>query len=230
MRKILAFSLLLALPLTATAAPEPGAVEKKAVKTAPAKAGAIKKAVVVKLDPKSTVKVTVPAVGPVKITPAPAAKAAVAPAPATQPAAAAGTTAAPTASASDVVVPGEPKDAGEAFAAAQKAVEYAKVRNWFGLSSICILILIWVLKAAGLFARIGKRWLYVLLPVLGVASMLLAKFIDGVSWENAWLVATSAPSMGLLSDFIKRGILGKEYDTPINRAKDPLPPAKGSIG
>jgi hypothetical protein len=219
MRKILAFSLLLAPPFTAMAAPETGTAEKKAVK----------KTVVVKIAPKSTVKVTVPTVGPVKVTPAAPATGA-ARAPATQPAAAPLPPVKPATSASDVAVPGEPKDAGEALAAAQKAVEYVKVRNWFGLSSICILILIWVLKAAGLFTRIGKRWLYVILPVLGVASMLLAKFTDGLSWESALVVFTSAPSMGLLSDFIKRGVLGKEYDTPINVAKDPLPPTKGSIG
>ncbi len=209
MRKILAFPLLLALPFTATAAPE----------TTPAK-----KAIVVKIAPKSTAKIT------------PAGKTTVAPVPVptTQPA----TPAAPkvvitpksATPASDIVVPGEPANAEEALAAVKKAAEYARVRNWFGLSSICILILIWVLKAAGLFARIGKRWIYIILPVFGVASMLLAKFVDSISWENAWIVFTSAPAMGLLSDFVKRGILGKEYETPMKVAKDPLPPTKGSIG
>lgn len=101
---------------------------------------------------------------------------------------------------------------------AKQGVEFAKTRNWFGLSACVIFIVMFVLNAVKLFDKIGKRWAYIILPVLGVAAMLLSKFAGGLSWEAAIAVLTSAPCTGLLWDFVKRGILAQEPSTPMKPA------------
>jgi len=118
-------------------------------------------------------------------------------------------------SASQPVLSGEPQTPAEALESAKKGVEYAKARNWFGMSSIAILVLVFILKWAGLFKKIGKRWIYIIVPALGVAAMLLSAFAGGVSWGTAWLVLTSAPCAALFSDLVKRGVLGQEPETPM---------------
>jgi hypothetical protein len=110
-------------------------------------------------------------------------------------------------------VPGEPKTAGEVIDAAKQGFEAAKAKNWFGFSSIAILVLVWILKTAGLFKKIAKRWIYIIVPALGVIAMLLAAFVGGLSFGTAWTVLASAPCAALLSDFVKRGILNQEYET-----------------
>jgi len=107
------------------------------------------------------------------------------------------------------VVPGEPATAGEALEAGKKAMDMVKAKNWLGFSALAILVLVWILKTViGKFID-SKRWLYITVPLLGVAAMLLSAFAGGVSWENAWLVLSSAPVAALASDFVKRGILNK---------------------
>jgi hypothetical protein len=76
------------------------------------------------------------------------------------------------------------------------------------------------LKSFGLFKKIGKRWSYLLVPLLSVAAMLLSKFAGGLSWETAFLTLTSGPVAALLNDFIKRGVLGKEHTTKVRRTID----------
>lgn len=115
------------------------------------------------------------------------------------------------------VIPGEPQTQPEVIAAVKDGVALAKAKNWFGFSSIAILLVVFILKAVGLFKN-SKRLLYIIVPGLGVIAMLLAGFVGGISWNSAWLVLTSAPCAALLNDFVKRGILGKEQTTPINRS------------
>jgi len=117
-------------------------------------------------------------------------------------------------------VPGELQTAAQAVEAAKQGIEFAKAKNWWGLSSIVIFILMFILNAVKLFDKIGKRWAYIILPVLGVAAMLLAKFAGNLSWGAAITVLTSAPCMGLAWDFVKRGILAQEATTPMK----PTPP------
>lgn len=115
----------------------------------------------------------------------------------------------------------EPKTAVEAIDTAKQGVEFAKTRNWFGLSACAIFIIMFILNAVKLFDKIGKRWAYIILPVLGVAAMLLSRFAGGLSWEAAIAVLTSAPCTGLLWDFVKRGILAKEAETPMKPTAEP---------
>lgn len=113
------------------------------------------------------------------------------------------------------VVPGEPTTPEQAFELAKQAVEAGKAKNWFGLSAAAIFILMFLLKLTKLYDKVGKRWAYIILPALGVAAMLLTRFAGGLSWNAAWVVLTSAPAVGLLSDIVKRGIMGKEPTTPM---------------
>lgn len=115
-----------------------------------------------------------------------------------------------------VAVPTTP---AEALEQAKTAIELAKAKNWFGLSAACIFIIMFVLNATKLFDKIGKRWAYIILPVLGVTAMFLSKFVGGASWESALVVLTSAPCTGLLWDFFKKGILAKEPETPMKPVK-----------
>jgi hypothetical protein len=117
-------------------------------------------------------------------------------------------------------VPGEPQTAAQAVESAKQGIEYAKAKNWWGLSSIVIFLIMFGLNATKLFDKIGKRWAYIILPVLGVAAMLLAKFAGDLSWGAAIAVLTSAPCMGLAWDFVKRGILAQEVTTTMK----PTPP------
>lgn len=111
---------------------------------------------------------------------------------------------------------GAPKDAAEAVEMAQQGIEFAKAKNWWGMSAIAIFILMFILKVAGVFKKVGKRWAYILVPVLSLAAMLLTKFAGGLSWGAAIAVLTSGPAMAALSDLVKRGVLGKEHKTPVN--------------
>lgn len=153
---------------------------------------------------------------------APAAKAVVAPPPKAAPAPAASQPVAPKAASAaapvdlPAPVPGEPTSAEEAIKDAAQVVAHAKARDWFSFSALIIFLVMFSLKALGLFTKIGKRWAYLILPVLGVAAMLLAKFAGGVSWAAAWVVLTSAPVAGLINDFFKRGVMGKDPETPLN--------------
>ena len=108
-----------------------------------------------------------------------------------------------------------PKDAKEAVKMGQEAISMTKAGNWFGFSSLAIWILMFLLKVFGLFQKIGKRWAYIIVPVLSVAAMLLAKFAGDLSWTAALAVLTSGPVAALANDFVKRGVLGKEPKTPV---------------
>lgn len=108
-----------------------------------------------------------------------------------------------------------PKDAGEAFMKVQEGIEFAKAKNWWGLSAVIIFVLMFLLKMFGLFKKIGKRWGYIVVGVLSMAAMLLAKFSGDLSWGAAIAVLTSGPFMAYASDLVKRGIMGKEHVTPV---------------
>lgn len=158
---------------------------------------------VVKVTPKAPAAAVAPAAAP-----APAAKAApAAAAPATAPAVAKAALAVTNAPAS------APTTATEAIDTAKQGFDFAKARNWFGMSACIIFLVMFGLNALKVFDKIGKRWAYIILPVLGVAAALCTRFIGGASWEGAISVFTSAPVTGLLWDFVKRGILAKEPTT-----------------
>ena len=108
-----------------------------------------------------------------------------------------------------------PKDASGAIDLAKDTFNAGKAKNWWLMSAGIIWLLMFVMKIAGLFKKIGKRWAYISVGVLSMAAMLLAKFGGGASWEAAVALMTSGPFMAFANDFIKRGILGKEPTTPI---------------
>lgn len=108
-----------------------------------------------------------------------------------------------------------PENVEEAMQMAQKGIDYLKAKNWWGFSAVAIFILMFILKIAKVFEKIGKRWAYVIVPGLSLIAMLLAKFAGDLSWGAAVAVLTSGPAMAALSDLVKRGILGKEHKTPV---------------
>lgn len=113
-------------------------------------------------------------------------------------------------------VPDSPE---EAVQMAQRGVEYAKAKNWWGLSAIVIFVAMFIMKAAGLFRKIGKRWAYIVVPSLSLIAMVLAKFAGGLSWAAAAAVLTSGPAMAALNDLVKRGVMAKEIKTPMKKEK-----------
>lgn len=187
-------------------------VVSSAYAQAPAPVVPVKAVPVAKVKAVPVVKVTSKAV---VVVPAPVAPAAAVPAPAV-PAPVAKSVQPITAASQPVIA--EPKTVSEAVDTAKQGYEFVKTRNWFGLSACAIFIIMFILNAIKLFDKIGKRFAYIILPVLGVAAMLLSKFAGGLSWEAAVTVLTSAPCTGLLWDFFKRGILAQEPTTPMKPA------------
>jgi hypothetical protein len=108
-----------------------------------------------------------------------------------------------------------PADAAEAVELAKKGYSYAKAKNWWAMCAVIIWVIMFVLKMFKLFKKMGKRWAYITVGALSMAAMLLAKFGAGVSWEAAVAVFTSGPFMAFANDFVKRGLLGKEPETPV---------------
>lgn len=120
-----------------------------------------------------------------------------------------------------VVLPeGAPDSPEEALQMAQKGVEYAKAKNWWGLSALIIFISMFIMKSTGLFKKIGKRWAYILVPSFSIVAMVLAKFAGDMSWSAALTVLTSGPAMAALSDFFKRGVMAKEPSTQLKGSKN----------
>ena len=114
----------------------------------------------------------------------------------------------------DVKLPDQaPKDASEAIDKGKEIIAFAQAKNWWGMSAAIIWLLMFIMKLAGLFKKIGKRWAYIIVPVLSIAAMLLSKFAGDLSWSAAVYVLTSGPSAALINDFVKRGILNKEPET-----------------
>lgn len=110
----------------------------------------------------------------------------------------------------------QPTTVDEAIEQAKTGVAFAKAKNWFGMASAAIFIIMFVLgNVVKLWEKIGKRYALICVASLSLVAMLLAKFAGGVSWEAAWLVLTSGPATALLNDLVKRGILGREPTTPM---------------
>jgi hypothetical protein len=122
---------------------------------------------------------------------------------------------APAAADVDTSIAGEPTSLPGAIDKGKQVIEFAKAKNWLGMSSVIILLLMYAFKTLRkkFFPSLKKRWLYIVMGALGIVSMLLAKFAGGISWEAAWLVLTSAPCAAAFNDILKRGILGKEPST-----------------
>jgi hypothetical protein len=110
--------------------------------------------------------------------------------------------------------PKVPKDAGEALDTGKGVVADAKAKQWFAMSAGIIWLLMFLFKTGrkklDFMKGIPKRVLWIVLPLLSVAAMLLAKFQGDLSWSAAVGVLTSGPAVAFLNDFVKRGLLNKE--------------------
>lgn len=107
-----------------------------------------------------------------------------------------------------------PVNTSEALDAGKEVVAMAKTKQWFAMSAGIIWLLMFLFKTGrkklDFMAGIPKRVLWIVLPLLSVAAMLLAKFQGDLSWAGAVGVLTSGPSVAFLNDFVKRGVLNKE--------------------
>jgi hypothetical protein len=114
--------------------------------------------------------------------------------------------------------PGPPATTEDAVALAKDTFSAGKAKNWWLVSAGVIWLVMFGLKLAGLFKKMGKRWAYIVVGVLSMAAMLTAKFGAGASWERAIAVMTSGPFVAFANDFFKRGILGKEPATSVGKS------------
>lgn len=106
------------------------------------------------------------------------------------------------------------KDFGEALASAKDAVEQASAKKWLGFSAVVIWLLMFVFKTArksfDFMKGIPKRVLWILVPLLSIAAMLLAKLQADLSWGAAVEVLLSGPVAAFANDLVKRGILDRD--------------------
>jgi len=126
-----------------------------------------------------------------------------------------------TAATDEPVVPDQvPKDVGEAIDSGKKLVEQAKAKQWFAFSAGVIWFVMFLIKFGrkrlDFMKKIPKRALWIIVPVLSVAAMVLSKLQADLSWNAAVAVLFSGPAAAFVNDFIKRGLLGKEYSEKVN--------------
>jgi hypothetical protein len=113
----------------------------------------------------------------------------------------------------------EPKTVDEAISTGKQIAELAKTKQWFAMSAGVIWLFMFLFKLGrkkvSFMKKIPKRALWVMVPVLSVAAMVLTKLQTDLSWSAAVTVLSSGPSVAFLNDLLKRGILGKE-PSPVN--------------
>lgn len=114
--------------------------------------------------------------------------------------------------------PEVPGSVAEAIDAGKKLVEQGKAKQWFAMSAGAIWLLMFGFKLVRkkFFPGMAKRVLWIIVPALSVAAMVLAKLQADLSWGAALTVLASGPSVAFLNDLIKRGIMGKEPTAPVN--------------
>lgn len=115
-----------------------------------------------------------------------------------------------------------PKDAGEAMDAAKQVLEHGRAKQWFAMSAGAIWLLMFLFKLGrknlSFLKKVPRRALWIAVPVLSVAAMVLSKLQADLSWGAALAVLFSGPSVAFLNDLVKRGLLGKEPTSPVNGA------------
>lgn len=119
-----------------------------------------------------------------------------------------------------VMPPEVPKDGSAAIDAAKSLIDQAKAKQWFAFSAGGIWLLMFLFKLGRknleFMKKIPKRALWIIVPLLSVAAMVLSKFQADLSWSAAVAVLASGPSVAFLNDLVKRGLLGKEPSSPVN--------------
>lgn len=114
-----------------------------------------------------------------------------------------------------------PESGGAAFDKGKQLVELAKAKEWFALSAGIIWLIMFLLKQGrkhiGFMKKMPKRALWIVVPVLSIVAMILTKLQAGLSWGAAVAVLFSGPSVAFMNDFVKRGVMGKEPTTAVNK-------------
>lgn len=114
-------------------------------------------------------------------------------------------------------VPDSPSGAVEL---GKKAAAQLRAKQWFAMSASIIWLLMFVFKTlrktVPLMQRIPKRVLWIIVPCLSIAAMVLAKLEGDLSWDGALAVLLSGPAVAFSNDLVKRGLLGREPTTAVN--------------
>ncbi len=121
--------------------------------------------------------------------------------PATKPAVKASTPA------SAPVVPVTVKDAAST---AKGAYDAGRAHQWWYMSSLLCLLVMFILKITGALAKMGRAK-YIVLPILSLGAGLLAAFQGGVGIETAVGVFSSTWATGMLEELWNHGIMGKAH-------------------
>ena len=114
--------------------------------------------------------------------------------------------------AAGVTAPSEVKDLNGALETLKTTIAEGKAGHWWYMSSLICLLIMFGLKVAGVFAKIG-RWKYIILPTLSIAAALLAAFQGGVSLSTAVGVFSSSWATGMLEELWNHGILKKPHNS-----------------
>lgn len=116
--------------------------------------------------------------------------------------------------------PDVPKTPGEAMTAAKDLLDMAKAKQWFGFSAGAIWLFMFLFKFGrknlDFMKKIPKRALWIMVPILSIAAMVLSKLQADLSWGAAFAVLFSGPSVAFLNDMVKRGVMGKEPASPVS--------------
>jgi len=105
-------------------------------------------------------------------------------------------------------------DFAGALDSAKGAVEQLRAKQWFAFSVTVIWLLMFLFKTArksfDFMKGIPKRVLWILVPLLSIAAMILAKLQADLSWGAAVEVLLSGPVAAFANDLVKRGILDRD--------------------
>lgn len=95
------------------------------------------------------------------------------------------------------------------------AILAGKSGKWWYLSSLIIMIVMFVIKKVNIiYSKLG-RFKYIVVPILSLTAAVFASFQGGVSFESALGVFATGWATGMLEELWNHGILGKIHSQKI---------------
>lgn len=91
------------------------------------------------------------------------------------------------------------------------AILAGKSGKWWYLSSLIIMIVMFVIKKVNIiYSKLG-RFKYIVVPILSLMAAIFASFQGGVSFEAAFGIFATGWATGMLEELWNHGILGKTH-------------------
>ena len=113
-----------------------------------------------------------------------------------------------------------PESPSGAVELGKKAAAQFRAKQWFALCASIIWLLMFgfktLRKTVPVMRRIPKRVLWIIVPLLSIAAMVVAKLQGDLSWDGALAVLLSGPAVAFGNDLVKRGLLGWEPTSAVN--------------